>query len=201
MKTRTDHPLLFLPPSFVPLFKFLLCWERREGQSMSQWQRLPDENVGFSSTFFHCEHPGGLNDPMALNQTETEIIMKWRFFFFFYHSPSIYFIFRNLYCNSGHKTTVWCPVGQLMEDLLSSLRSYIHDSLGAKILNDNVFRIMYLYLKYNIMIVHPSIYNIINWHNNHYMGGKDPSSLFSKWKGLKRLIMWYAWCPGWIFCR
>lgn len=35
---------------------------------------------------FHWERPGGSNDPRALNQTETEIIMNWRFFF----SPSLH---------------------------------------------------------------------------------------------------------------
>lgn len=79
--------------------------------------------------------PWGLEWPDGLKSNRNRDYHEMKFFLFaFYHSPSIYFIFRIFYSNGGHKTTVWCPVGQLMEDLLSSLRSYIHDSLGAKIL-------------------------------------------------------------------
>lgn len=86
--------------------------------------------------------PRGLEWPKGLISNRNRDYHELKIFFPL--SPSIYFIFRNLFCNAFngcHKTTVWCPAGQLTEDLLPSLHSYLHDSLGFQILTRMCFQL------------------------------------------------------------
>lgn len=63
MKTRTDPPLLFPSPSFVPLAVSINPWR-------SQCVTAADQNFSFSIIFSFWKHPWGLYDLRASNQAQ-----------------------------------------------------------------------------------------------------------------------------------